>query len=69
VRFKLGAFPRAIADYEAAIKRDPKDPISLYGRCIAKLKTEDTAGGNADIAAAKAIRAAIADVYAEYDVK
>ena len=69
VEFKLGEFPRAIADYDAAIKRDPKDAISIYGRGIAKLKTNDKTGGNADIAAAKAIRADVADVYTEYGVR
>jgi tetratricopeptide (TPR) repeat protein len=57
VQFKLGAFTQAIADYDAAIKRDPKDAISLYGRGVAKLKADDMTGGNADVAAAKAVRA------------
>jgi tetratricopeptide (TPR) repeat protein len=69
VQFKLGAFAQAIVDYDAAIKHDPKDAISLYGRGIAKLKTDDTMGGNSDLAAAKAIRADVADVYADYGVK
>jgi len=67
--FKLGAFDRAIADYEAAVNKDPMDAGSRYARGIARLKTGDTAGGEADIAAAKAIEGDIADVYAEYGVK
>ena len=66
MQFKLGAFDRAIADYGAAIAQNPKDAPSLYGRGVAKLKTGDTAGGNADIAAAKAIEPDIADVCAVY---
>jgi hypothetical protein len=64
VQFKLRAFDRAIADYGAAVAQNPKDASSLYGRGVAKLKS-----GNADIAAAKAIKADISDVYAGYGVK
>ena len=42
---------------------------SLYGRGIAKLKKGDATGGNADIAAAKAIRPEIADEFARYGVQ
>ena len=48
--------------------KDPKDADSLYGRGLAKLKSGDKAGGEADIAAAKAIKPDIADVYAGYGV-
>ena len=43
--------------------------VTLYGRGLAKLKKGDRDGGNADIAAAKAIRADIADNFARYGVK
>ena len=69
VQLKLAAFDRAITDYDAAMNRNAKDAVSLYGRGLAKLKTGNTAGGNADIAAAKAIQADIAEVYAGYGVK
>ncbi len=54
---------RAIADYGAAIAQNAKDAYSLYGRGVAKSKSGDAAGGDADIAAAKAIKADIAEVY------
>jgi hypothetical protein len=38
----------------------------LYGRGIAKLKSGDTDGGNADMAAATAIQPDIANAYARY---
>jgi tetratricopeptide (TPR) repeat protein len=64
---------QALADCNASLRLvpndNPKDAISLYGRGIAKLKTDDAAGGNADVAAAKAIRSDVADVYADYGVK
>ena len=69
VQFKLGAFDRAIADYSAAIAKNAKDAGSLYARGVAKLRSGDTAGGEADIATAKAIKADIATVYAGYGVK
>jgi tetratricopeptide (TPR) repeat protein len=69
VQFKLGAFDRAIADLSAAIAMNPKDAGSLYARGLAKLRSGDTAGGEADIAAAKAIKEDIATVYASYGVK
>jgi hypothetical protein len=42
---------------------------SLYGRGLAKLKKGDTAGGNADIAAAEAIEANIVEDFARYGVQ
>ena len=38
----------------------------MYGRGLAKRKKGDQAGGDADIAAARAIQADIADEYAKY---
>lgn len=46
-----------------------KDANSFYGRGLAKLKAGDKAGGEADIATAKAIKADIAQLYAGYGVK
>ena len=72
VYLKLGEYDRAITDYDANLKIDPK-PVdyvgSLYGRGIAKLRKGDTSGGNADIAAAKAIQSDIAEEFAGYGVK
>jgi hypothetical protein len=50
----------ALADFEAALKIDPKSSYALYGRGMTKLKRGDTAGGNADIAAATKLQADIA---------
>jgi hypothetical protein len=36
---------------------------------VAKLKKGDTAGGNADVASAKAMKADIAEEYAKYGIK
>ena len=66
---KLGDLDKALADYEAALKLNPKLAGSLYGRGVVKQKKGDAAGAEADMAAAKAIRANIADQWANYGVK
>jgi tetratricopeptide (TPR) repeat protein len=63
-----GLYPKALADYDAALKIDPKRASSLYGRGMTKLKLGD-ATGNADIDAAKAINPDIATVLPEKFLK
>ena len=69
VQFKLGAFDQAIIDYTSALAQNTKDAGSLFARGVAKLRSGDRAGGNADIAAAKLIKPAIATAYGSYGVK
>ena len=66
---RLGEFDQAIADYNAVLMVNPKKGMSLYGRGLAKQKKGDKAGGDADIAAAKAIRVGIAEEFARYGVE
>ena len=68
VLLKLGRFDEAIADYDAGLKIYAKSPISLYGRGVARRKKGDVAGGDADIAAAKALRADVADLLVQWGV-
>jgi tetratricopeptide (TPR) repeat protein len=63
---RLGRLDEAIADYDAALKTNPRLASSLYGRGLAKQKKGDQAGGDTDVAAARAIQADIADQYAKY---
>ncbi len=63
VKLKIGLPSSAIADYDAALQIK-KQASSLYGRGIAKKQTGDTAAGDSDIAAAKALDPVIA---AEFD--
>jgi tetratricopeptide (TPR) repeat protein len=63
IKLKIGEPSSAIVDYEAAL-HIKKQASSLYGRGIAKKQTGDIAGGDSDIAAAKAIDPTIA---AEFD--
>jgi tetratricopeptide (TPR) repeat protein len=69
VEYRNTAYAAAIADCTAAVALDAKLASSLYLRGLAKLKTNDATGGNADIAAAKALDPSIADTYAAYGVK
>jgi tetratricopeptide (TPR) repeat protein len=56
-----GDADRAIADYDAMIRVLPHDARALYGRGLAKARKGDRAGGEADVASAKAITPAIAE--------
>ena len=66
---KMGYVRRAIPFYDAALRGNPEQASSLFGRGKAKLRTGDTAGGAADIEAAKAIRPDIAEEFAAYGVR
>jgi tetratricopeptide (TPR) repeat protein len=63
---KLGQLDAAIRDYDAALKAAPNLAEALYGRGVAKRKKGDAAGGDADVAAAKAQRKDVADLYASW---
>jgi len=67
--FQLGQFKRAIEDYDRAIVLTPGSAGVLYMRGVAKLRSEDKLGGNADIAAAVALEPKIAEQYAAAGVK
>jgi tetratricopeptide (TPR) repeat protein len=68
VYLRLSRLDDALADYDEALRLNPKQAGSLYGRGLAKLKKGDAAGGEADIAAAKAIQVDIAEEFARYGV-
>jgi len=67
--FQLGQFKRAIEDYDRAIEMAPNSAGVLYIRGIAKLRSNDKTGGNADIAKAMALDPAIAKSYAAIGLK
>ena len=60
---KLGQLEPAIADYDAALRIDPKNAASLYQRGLARRQKGDVAGGDADMAAAKALQGDIATYF------
>ena len=59
----------AIGDFSAALQLDPKLASAFYGRGLARLKSGDQAGADADIAAAKALAPDIADEFARHGVR
>jgi len=61
VNLRRNRFDNAIADYDEALKINPKIAWSLYGRGIAELRKGMTAKGEADIAAAKALAPQLPD--------
>lgn len=69
VYYKMGNFSAAVADCEAAEKLSRRFDKALYIGGLAKLKLGDTAGGNADIAAALDADYRVAELYALYGVK
>jgi tetratricopeptide (TPR) repeat protein len=69
VNLKLSLYTAAIDDYDAALKLNPKQASSLYGRGIAKLMSGSSAAGNSYIAAAKAINPGIADEFGGYGIR
>jgi len=66
---KLGEIDSAIKEYDTVLRSDPEKPYSLYGRGMAKRKKGDVTGGEADILAAKAIKADIAEEFAKIGVR
>jgi len=66
---KLGMLDAAIADYNVALRLEPGRPYSLFGRGIARQRKGDKAGGEADMAAAKAKTPGIAEEFAQYGVR
>ena len=50
-------FPNAIADYDHAIKLKPNYPTAFFNRGLAKKRSGDSVGGDADIAASKTLKA------------
>ena len=62
--FQMGEFRRAIQDYDQTVALNPKSAGYRYMRGLAKLRSNDASGGNADIAAAVAIEPQVAEQYA-----
>ena len=60
-------FDHAITDYGEALYAR-QDPWSFYGRGVARLRSGDVAGGNADLAAARALDQNIAAEAAKYGI-
>jgi tetratricopeptide (TPR) repeat protein len=69
VNYRLGNYANAISDCSQALKQQRQSPGILYVRGLAKTRSGDAAGGNADIAAATDAYRQIDEVYAFWGVK
>lgn len=69
VLMRLGRYDQAIASYDSALKLDPLEADSLYGRGICELRAGKRSRGRADIKAAMAISYSVADEFAHYGVR
>lgn len=63
VWLRLGNFEKSIADYDASLRSNPKDPWALYGRGVAQLRRGKASAGRADLVAATAVSPQIADAF------
>jgi tetratricopeptide (TPR) repeat protein len=59
----------ALQDCDAALRQKPKNPTALFILALAKLRSGDTAGGNADLAAAIDAGDRVKETFAIYGVK
>jgi tetratricopeptide (TPR) repeat protein len=66
VLVKLGRLDEAIEGYDAALKANPHEFNSLYGRGVAELRKGDAVKGRADLEAARAISAAVDNMFVVY---
>lgn len=55
VYIRLGRWDDAITDSDAALKANPANAYALFERGFARLRKGDSAGGDADVAASRAI--------------
>ncbi len=69
VDLKFGKNDAALEDYNAALKIAAGRPLSLYGRGIARLRTGDAEGGDADKQAARALYPNVDREFAPYGVE
>lgn len=56
--FDKAEYDKAVHDFDKALQLKPNDPAALMDRGLAKIKLGDIDGGNADLAASKAAKAA-----------
>ena len=63
VSYRLGDYDKAMIDYDAALKLQPKSAWALYGRGLVELKKDQRDQGDKDIAAAVQIAPSVVGGY------
>jgi tetratricopeptide (TPR) repeat protein len=69
VLLRMGRVQDSIVAYDAALRQSPSLADSLFGRGVAELRAGTKAGGEADLAAARALDPRIDKTFAGYGVK
>lgn len=69
VLMRLHRYRAAIAAYDTAVKLDPLEPDSWYGRGICELRSGDARRGKADLDSAMALSYLVADRFAHFGVR
>ena len=69
VNFRIGSVREAIADYDSALRINPKHASALYARGVAKVRSGNTEAGKRDIDAATSIKSNIAEEFATYGIR
>ena len=59
----------AVADYDSALRLNPKLATALYGRGFARTKMGDLARGKSDVAAVKSIDKNVATEFVGYGLQ
>ena len=68
VHLRLGDCDKAIADYNASLKFNPRSARALYGLGVAELREKEFAQSEADIAAATALSPRVADEFKRHGI-
>ncbi len=63
VLLRMGNFDKSIADYDASLKINPKNPWGWYGRGIDELRLNKVSEGQGDIERAKSLWPQVADEF------
>jgi tetratricopeptide (TPR) repeat protein len=69
VRYRTGRFDKSIADYNDALRLNPKAALSLYSRGLAKIRAKKTAEGEADMVQALKLEPGVADQFNRLGIK
>jgi tetratricopeptide (TPR) repeat protein/predicted aspartyl protease len=68
VRLRQGEYAKAIDDFDAALKLQPKNAFALYGRGVAKSRKNKNNSGQTDIDAAEMLAPKITERYQRYGI-
>ncbi len=66
VRLRLGDYPKAIEDFDAALKLNPNRALAWYAKAVAEARTNQRSASDADLQAAEKIAPKIADQFGRY---